>query len=144
MCSTTLSAVAPLSDPPDLDVFLSNCLVLKKGRELQVNLILLNFDVILGMDWLSQHFATVDCRRKEVIFRIPNDEEFKFVGDKSSAPQNLISAITARNMLRKGCQGYLILVRDIIAEKTSISDVPVACEIFFNVFPEELPGLPPH
>ena len=57
--------------------------------------------MIFGMDWLSQYFATVDCRRKEVIFRISNDEEFKFVGDKSSAPQNLISAITARKMLKK-------------------------------------------
>ena len=35
-----------------------------------------------------------------MIFRIPNDEEFKFVGDKSSAPQNLISAITVKEMLR--------------------------------------------
>ena len=61
----------------------------------------------------------------------------------SSTPQNLISAITTRKMLRKGCQGYLALVRDTTTEKTSISDVPVACE-FLNVFPEELPGLPPH
>ena len=61
------------------------------------------------------------------------------MGDKSSAPQNLISAITARLMLRKGCKGYLSLVRDTTAEKMSISDVLVACE-----FPDELPGLPPH
>ena len=46
-------------------------------------------------------------------------------------------------MLRKGCQGYLLLVRDITAEKTSISDVPVACE-FLDIFLKELPGLPPH
>ena len=65
------------------------------------------------------------------------------MGDKSSAPQNLISAITARKMLRKGCQGYLALVRDTTAEKTSISDVLVACE-FSDVFSDELPGLPPH
>ena len=65
------------------------------------------------------------------------------MGDKSSAPQNLISAITARKMLRKGCQGYLALVRDTTAEKTSISDVPVACE-FPDIFSDELPGLPPH
>ena len=63
--------------------------------------------------------------------------------DKSFSPQNLISAITARKMLRKGCQKYLALVRDTTAEKTSISDVLVACE-FLDVFPEELPGLPPH
>ena len=78
-----------------------------------------------------------------MIFRILNEEEFKFVGDKSSAPQTLISTITARKMLRKGCQGYLALVRDTTAEKTSISDVPMACEIL-DVFPDELPGLPPH
>ena len=73
----------------------------------------MDFDVILGMDWLSKHYAIVDCWRKEVIFRISNDEEFNFMGDKSSAPQNLIYTITTRKMLRKGCQGYLALVRDI-------------------------------
>ena len=120
--------------------------MLIEGRELLANLVLLDvldFDVMLGMDWLSQHFATVDCQRKEVIFIIPNEEEFKFVGDKSFASQNLISTITARKMLRKGCQGYLALVSDTTAEKTSISDVPVAYE-FPDVFLDELPGLPPH
>ena len=63
--------------------------------------------------------------------------------DTSSVPQNLISAITVKEMLRKGCQGYLALVRDTTAEKTPISDVPVACE-FPDVFSDELPGLPPH
>ena len=37
----------------------------------------------------------------------------------------------------------MALVRDTTAEKTSISDVSMACE-FLDVFPEELPGLPPH
>ena len=37
----------------------------------------------------------------------------------------------------------MALIRDTIAEKTSISDVSMACE-FLDVFPEELPGLPPH
>ena len=35
------------------------------------------------------------------------------------------------------------MVRDTTAEKTSISDVLVGCE-FPDVFPDELPGLPPH
>ena len=104
-----LSVSMPLSDLLDTDVVLLGWPVLIEGRELLADLVLLDvmdFDVILGMDWLSQHYATVDCRRKEVIFRISNDEEFKFMSDKSSAPHNLISAITARKMLRKGCQGY--------------------------------------
>ena len=73
----------------------------------------ISFDVILGMDWLAQYYASVDCRAKEVNFRIPDVNEFRFRGDKSSMPQNLISAITARKMLRRGCQGYLAVVRDV-------------------------------
>ena len=46
----------------------------------------------------------MDCRAKEVIFRIPDEKEFRFRGDKSLMPQNLISAITARKMLRRECQ----------------------------------------
>ena len=141
-----LSVAIPLSDSLDTDVFLLGCPVLIEGRELPADLVLLDvmdFDVILGMDLLSQHYAMVDCQRKEVIFRISNDEEFKFVDDKSLAPQNLISAITSRKMLRKGCQGYLVLVRDTTAENTSISDVPVAYE-FSDIFPDELSGLSPH
>ena len=65
------------------------------------------------------------------------------MGDKSSAPQNLISAITTSKMLRKGCQGYLALVKDTTAKKTSISDVLVAYECL-DVFLDELPGVPPH
>ena len=102
-CCTAVSVATPLSDSLDSDVFFPNCHVLIEGRKLHVNLVLLNvvdFDVILGMDWLSQHYAMVDCRRKEVIFRILNDEEFKFVGNKSYAPQNLIFAITVNEMLR--------------------------------------------
>ena len=78
-----------------------------------------------------------------MIFRILNDEKFKFAGDKSYVPQNLISAITARKMLRKGCQGYLALVRNTTTKKTSISDFSIACE-FLDVFPDEFPSLPPH
>ena len=51
-----LSVVTPLSDSLDSDVFLSNCPVLFEGRELLADLVLLevmDFDVILGMDWLS-------------------------------------------------------------------------------------------
>ena len=57
-------------------------------------------------------------------------------------PQNLISAITARKMLRRGCQGYLAVVRDVQADIGSVDRVPVVCE-FQDIFLEEFPGLPP-
>ena len=84
----------------------------------------------------------MDCREKVVIFRIPNDKEFRFQGDKSSIPQNIISAITARKMLRRECRGYLAVVRNVEEEIGAVKNVPVVCE-FPDVFPEELPELPP-
>ena len=84
-----LSIFTPLSDSLDKDVFLPECPILVGSRELPIDLVLLDvmeFDVILGMDWLSQHYAVVDYWSKEMIFRIPDEEEFKFVGDKSFAP----------------------------------------------------------
>ena len=74
-----LFVVTPLSDELETDIIFSSCPVLVKGRELVVCLVLLDmidFKVILGMEWLAQHYATLDCREKEVIFRIPNDVEF--------------------------------------------------------------------
>ena len=79
----------------------------------------------------------MDCCAKEVIFKIPDENEFRFRGDKSSMPQNLISAITARKMLRRVCQGYLAVVRDVQTDKGSVDRVPVVYE-FQDVFPEEL------
>ena len=41
------------------------------GRELPVDLIVLemvDYDVILGMDWLSKYNATIFCWRKKVVF----------------------------------------------------------------------------
>ena len=39
-----------------------------------------DFDVILGMDWLSRHHAKVDCYRKEVRFYRPWETEVVFYG----------------------------------------------------------------
>lgn len=51
-----LSVSTPLSDELETDIFFPSCPVLVEGRELLVDLVLLDvieFDVILGMDWLS-------------------------------------------------------------------------------------------
>ncbi|KAF5468256.1 hypothetical protein F2P56_012422 [Juglans regia] len=50
---------------------LRNCLLSVNGRIMEADLIIFNllgFDIILGMDWLSKHFARIDCRNKEIIF----------------------------------------------------------------------------
>ena len=142
---TPLSVTTPLNDALEADIYFPSCPISVVGRDLLADLILLDvmdFEVILGMDWLARHYAILDCREKQVIFRIPGDSEFGFRGEQIPAPSNLISAITARRMLRRGCQGYLALVRDTVADRGKVDDVPIACE-FPDVFPEELSGLPP-
>ena len=57
------------------------------------------FDVILGMDWLSRHQVVVDCRIKRVTLRTPSGEEVTFIGEKSNALSNVISATISRTMV---------------------------------------------
>ena len=56
----------------------------------------------------------------------------------------MISVATARKkMVRKGCEAYLAYVIDTVKARPSLTDIPTVSD-FPNVFPKELPGLPPH
>ena len=60
-----------------------------------------DFEVILGMDWLSRHHATVDCYRKEVRFCILGETEVVFYGLRKILPNSIMTAMKASKMLRK-------------------------------------------
>ncbi len=75
-------------------------------------------------------------------FHIPRVEKFSFDVDRSVALYNLVSAIGTRKMLRHGCQGYLVLVRDTSVKGVNVEHVPVVRK-FVNVFTEKLLGLLP-
>ena len=100
------------------------------------------FDVILGMDWLSRDQLMVDCRTKRVTMITPNKDEVTFIGERSNHISNVISVATARKMVRKGCKAYLAYVIDTVNARSSVSDIPVVSD-FPDVFPEKLLGLPP-
>eukprot|EP00257_Ricinus_communis_P014280 XP_015571912.1 uncharacterized protein LOC107260899 [Ricinus communis] len=105
-----MSVTTLLSDALETDVVFPLYPVSVEGRDLVANLILLNvidFDIILEMDWLAMRYAMLDCREKKVTFQIPGDSEFLFKGEQVATLSNLMSAITARRMLYCGCQGYL-------------------------------------
>ena len=122
-----------------------DCLIKIREYEFLGDLIELSFkefDVILGMDWLSRHQAVVDCRMKRVTLRTPNEDEVTFIGERSNHLSNVISAATARTMERKGCESYLAYVIETKKARPSASEIPNV-SYFPDVFPEELPGLPP-
>ena len=102
-----------------------------------------DFDIVLGMDWLSNHKATLDCYKKEVRLVRPEEPGVIFRGIKREIAPCLINAMTASKMLRKGCQGYLAFVVDRRQEGTRLEDIPIVKE-FPNVFPDDISGLPPN
>ena len=59
------------------------CEILIEDVVLKANLIPLemyDFDVILGMDWLSTHRASMDCFTKNIVFKEPRYLELEFKG----------------------------------------------------------------
>ncbi|KAL0543865.1 hypothetical protein IC582_018970 [Cucumis melo] len=122
------------------------CQIEIAGHVIEVTLIvldMLDFDVILGMDWLAANHASIDCSRKEVTFNPPSLASFKFKGGGSKSLPQVISAIRASKLLSQGTWGILASVVDTREADVSLSSQPVVRD-YPDVFPEELPGLPPH
>ena len=100
-----------------------------------------DFDIVLGMDLLSKHRATLDCYKKEVRLVRPEEPDMIFRGIRREIAPSLINAMTSLKMLRKGCQGYLEFVVDRRQEGTRLEDIPIVKE-FPDVFLDDILGLP--
>nr|GFB13728.1 putative reverse transcriptase domain-containing protein [Tanacetum cinerariifolium] len=100
------------------------------------------FDIILGMDWLTEHNATIDCRSYRVIFGDIHATEFIYHGSLPGKSMQIISALRARTLLSHGYKGFLATIHDTTSDVPSIHDQPIVSE-FPDVFPDELPGIPP-
>ncbi|XP_070025948.1 uncharacterized protein [Nicotiana sylvestris] len=72
--SSPVYVFTPVGDSIIVDRLYWSCLVVLGGFETIVDLLLLNmvdFDVILGMDWLSPYHAILDCHAKMVTSAVP-------------------------------------------------------------------------
>ena len=91
------------------------CEILIERVVLKANLILLemwDFDVMLGMDWLSTHRMLMDCFTKKVVFQKLGLPELEFEGDCRVFPTCMISTLKEKRLLHKGCEAYLTHVID--------------------------------
>ena len=141
-----MSGISPLRVEGDQGRVYRDFPIKKQEYEFLGDLIELSFkefDMILGMDWLSRHQARVDFRMTRVTLRTLSGEEVTFISERSNHLSNVISAATIRTMVRKGCEAYLAYVIDTKKEKPIFSDIPLVSD-YPDVFLEELPGLPPH
>ncbi|KAA0063711.1 DNA/RNA polymerases superfamily protein [Cucumis melo var. makuwa] len=97
--------------------------------------------VILGMDFLFAHYASMDCHRKELVFRKPGFSEVVFRGMRKVISRSLISVLKVEKLLRKGCTAFLAHIVVVQREKLKPEDVPVVKE-FLDVFPDDLSESP--
>jgi hypothetical protein len=82
-------------------------------------------DVILGMDWLSKQKVLIDCAKKSVKLTTSDGKELEFVAEP---------VVTAKGAANRAKVNQL--------DASQGSGVPVVNE-FPDVFPEDLPSMPP-
>ena len=64
---------------------------------------MVDFDVILGMTWLSPNFEILDCKAKTVTLAKPGTDPLVWEGYYISTPVRIISFLRAKRMVSKGC-----------------------------------------
>ncbi|GJW61370.1 putative reverse transcriptase domain-containing protein [Tanacetum coccineum] len=81
-----------------------------------------SFDVIVGMDWLSEHKAEIVCHEKVVRIPLENGEILRVQGERAPGIAKALSNVKV--------------------DEPKLSDISVVRD-FVEVFPEDLSGLPP-
>ena len=122
-----------------------NCIITIFSRDTMANLVeleMVDFDAIMGMDWLASCYATVDCRTKKVYFYFPKEAILEWRGSIGAPRGKFISYFKAKRMILKGYICHLVSVKNTDVEPPTLQTIPVVNE-FLDVFPEDLPGLPP-
>jgi hypothetical protein len=91
--------------------------------QFQADLIVLGtkgLDVVLGMDWMSKYQGHIDCARKAITVTSSDGVQIEHIATMPSR----------KAYYKKSAAG------------PTLDQVPVVCE-YPDVFPEELPGMPP-
>ena len=92
-----------------------------------------------GMDWLTAHQVIIDCDRKRITAYARDGIRVTFLGEKHDAlPQTVHDSKWSREFM-----GWLasLTLEDEVRQDLGLPQV--VCE-YEDVFPDELPRLPPH
>jgi hypothetical protein len=99
-----------------------------RGVDFVTNLIDLEskgIDVILGMDWLSKYKVLINCAKKYVKMTTPKGNEMEFITEPVVTAKGVANCVKENQL--DASQGLEVSV---------VNKFP-------DVFPEELPGMPP-
>ena len=136
-----LCVSSPLGIRARIGMICRGCELEISGNLLTVDLRImdmLEFDVILGMDWLTAYRVVIDCEFRRVTAYTQDGTRVVFWGDNHD--------IFPQTVYESRCQGQLtgLLASLTLENQVRLDlDLPrVVCE-YEDVFPDELPGLPP-
>jgi hypothetical protein len=102
-----------------------------------------SYDLLISMDWLATHKAKLDCYYKTLECVSEEGKRITLQGIQKTVSVRQISALQMRKYCQKGCPLYAIRVlKTIEGAKPSPDDHPILRE-YRDVFPEEVPSLPP-
>ena len=119
---------SPLGHSVRVNRVYKNCHLMTRDREFYADILALSFhefDLILGMDWLSKHRAIVDCDKKTIKLKCSDLSEVTIHGIQSGVVSNVISAMQAQRLLRKGCETFLALVLGSKRGQVDVEKIPV-------------------
>ncbi|XP_015075331.1 uncharacterized protein LOC107019315 [Solanum pennellii] len=135
----------PVGDSVVVDWMYRLCTVTLMGYDTHADLKVLDmidFYVILGVDWLSSYHAILNCHAKTITLAMPGIPLVEWRGSLSHPSKGVISFLKACQLVQRGCLAYLAHIRDTSTETPMLESIPVVSE-FSKVFPIDLAGLPP-
>ncbi|GKC73173.1 putative reverse transcriptase domain-containing protein, partial [Tanacetum coccineum] len=109
----------------EIDKVIKGCKLEIEGHVFDIYLIPFghgSFDVIIGMDWLSNHKAEIICHEKVVRIPLLDGKVLRVLGEKPEEKTRQLKSDKAKEKE----QEEIVVVRD-----------------FPEVFPDDLSGLPP-
>ena len=91
-----MHVTSPLGHNVKVNRVYKKCPLVIHDREFSVDLIALpfhEFDLILRMDWLSKLWVIIECDKKTVVLKCPDQSEVTVHGIRSGPLSNVISAM---------------------------------------------------
>lgn len=101
------------------------------------------FDIILGMDWMSKYKTQVDCLQHKITLKTLKGKRVSYYQHPEKERRTkLVDSVKLNSMVQKGYSVYLCTVQNTKKEGPSLDEIPIANQ-YPDVFPDEISGMPP-